>query len=137
MIVRGKQSQNDKEIKRALDELRGNTGAETATDRPLTDLEKLSFLAAAVKEAPLPEEEPKAGFMWKRYYDASGVIMWELAPDPSYVDPDGSYTNPIVYAAGMTVTAGLYYTDGADVWECIKDGIPESFGDTDYFNIIT
>ena len=119
MIYHGKKKQSEKEMIRAVNELRGNTGAKAAADRPLTALEKLALMAEAVQEAPYPTEAPKAGYMYQRYYDATGVIMWEEVADPSYTEPEGTYTNPIAYADGMTVKAGLFYTDGGNVWECV------------------
>lgn len=51
---------------------------------------------------------------------------------------DGTdYLRPIMYEIGMEVHNGLWYTDGADIWEAIADGTPESFADVNYFDIIT
>ena len=50
--------------------------------------------------------------------------------------PSGDYLNPIPYEVGMTVTVGLFYTDGDDIWECIKTGAPSGFDDKAYFDII-
>lgn len=49
--------------------------------------------------------------------------------------PIGDYTHPIPYEAGMTVEAGKFYTVGDDVWEALRDGAPEYFGDS-YFDVI-
>lgn len=136
MIIHGKKKESEKEAIRLIRELRGESGGATATDRPLTTLEKIALMAEAVQEAPLPSEAPKAGYMWRRYYDATGVIMWEEVPDPDYVEPEGTFTNPIEYTEGMTVTAGLFYTDGENVWECLQDGTPEGFDDPAYFDIL-
>lgn len=136
MIIRGNKEPtgNEKKMIAALEELRGNSNA--AADRPLTLLEKLALMAEAVQEAPLPAEQPKAGYMWKRYYDATGIIMWQEVPDPDYVEPEGTYLNPIPYSDGMRVKKGLFYTDGADIWECKKSGKPSGFDDTAFFDII-
>ena len=50
--------------------------------------------------------------------------------------PSGEYTNPIPYEQGMTVTVGLFYTDGEDIWEAIQTGTPSGFDDKAYFDII-
>lgn len=135
-VTHRKDSGAEKELEAAVKELQGKTAA-TAGGRPLTPLEKLALLAQAIPEQPAPSAQPKRGYMWKRYYDATGVIMWEEVPDPNYTEQEGSYTNPIQYAAGMTVNAGKWYTDGENVWEALKDGVPRGFDDPVYFDIIT
>ena len=50
--------------------------------------------------------------------------------------PIGDYVNPIQYKGGMSVESGLFYTDGDNIWEAVKTGIPVSFEDTEYFDII-
>lgn len=135
-VTHRRESGAGKELEAAVEELRGRTAA-TAGGRPLTTLEKLALMAEAITEQPAPSEEPKRGYMWKRYYDTTGVIMWEEVPDPDYSEPEGSYTNPIQYAAGMTVNTGKWYTDGENVWEALKNGVPLGFDDPEYFDIIT
>lgn len=62
---------------------------------------------------------------------------WEI-PDPNHIaEFDGTdYLCPITYIPGMEITIGLWYTDGEDIWEAIKDGIPQDFNDKNYFDII-
>ena len=48
----------------------------------------------------------------------------------------GDYLNPIHYTVGSFVKIGLFYTDGEDIWEAIKDGVPNNFDDTNFFDII-
>lgn len=50
--------------------------------------------------------------------------------------PTGDYANPIAYEPETAVTAGLWYTDGEDIWECIADGVPTGFDDTEFFDIV-
>ena len=52
------------------------------------------------------------------------------------VVPEGDYLNPIQYQEGMEVTKGLWYTDGASIWEAVKNGVPSGFDDKNYFDII-
>lgn len=64
-------------------------------------------------------------------------VWWEI-PDPDYIPQfDGTdYLRPITWEPNMEVITGLWYTDGVDVWEAIKNGIPISFEDREYFDII-
>ena len=48
----------------------------------------------------------------------------------------GDYLNPIHYTLGIEVKASLFYTDGDDIWEALKNGIPTGFNDREYFDII-
>ena len=50
--------------------------------------------------------------------------------------PEGDYTSPILYEPDMSVEEGKFYTDGDDIWEAKKSGIPSGFDDTEYFDII-
>lgn len=135
-VKQGKKNKEDVEIAKALRELKGETGAETA-ERELTALEKLSIMAEGIQEEPMPQEAPKEGYLWKRCYDVGGAaIVWELVPDPNCKPEEGSYTSPIEYKNGMEVKEGLYYTNGVMIWECIKSGIPSSFEDKEFFHII-
>lgn len=48
----------------------------------------------------------------------------------------GDYLNPLPYIHGIVVKAGLFYTDGDDIWEAKKTGTPVNFEDEEYFIII-
>lgn len=61
---------------------------------------------------------------------------FELVKDETSTAPQGDYTNPIPYEIGMGCAVGQFYTDGSDVWECIKNGTPDGFSDKEYFDII-
>lgn len=137
MIITGKNG-NNKEVKKIIAELRGKTNAETVTERPLSALEKLILMAEAIEEAPPPDTPSREGFLWRRRFSTeSGSIMWEEVPDPDYKkSQSGTYIDPVVYAQGMTVEAGKWYTDGADIWEALKSGSPSGFDDQEYFDII-
>lgn len=79
----------------------------------------------------------KIGFDWKVYYIGTIEYMREYIESATPPVNDGTdYLKPITYTAGMEVTTGLWYTDGADTWECIQSGIPADFTDTAYFDII-
>lgn len=50
---------------------------------------------------------------------------------------EGTYLKPYKYLSGMTIENGKwYYLDDIDLpQEAIKDGIPSSFNDIEYFDI--
>lgn len=62
---------------------------------------------------------------------------WEI-PDENYIpEYDGTdFLYPITWESNMNVISGLWYTNGENTWEAIKDGIPSSFNDKEYFDII-
>lgn len=64
-------------------------------------------------------------------------VWWEI-PDPNYVPEfDGTdFLRPITWVNGMEIIAGLWYSDGIETWEAIKNGIPRDFTDKEYFDII-
>ena len=62
--------------------------------------------------------------------------VFELIKDETTTIPQGDYTNPIPYEEGMECKIALFYTDGEDIWECIKNGTPDGFSDKEYFDII-
>ena len=79
----------------------------------------------------------KAGYKLKCYKIGDTVFKEIYVKDDEVIMNDGSdYTKPITYKDGMSVEKGLWYTDGSDVWECIKEGQPTSFSDKEYFDII-
>lgn len=65
---------------------------------------------------------------------AEGV--YELVKDEASELPSGDYINPITFVEGMTVETGKFYTNGDDIWEAMKDGVPTGFDDEEYFDII-
>lgn len=89
-----------------------------------------------VQEKPLAR---KRGFTLVPVIMSPTIIGWEFVEDESSV-PDGDYQNPIPYTQGMTVETGkFYYIDylGKDLpYEAIKTGIPLSFYDRNYFDVI-
>lgn len=115
------------------------------TEGNLTDQGKLALFASVIEVAEKPEENdvelpPKVGYKWVQQCQIQGGvprISWELVEDPDYIKiNDGTdYTKPVVWKAGMSVTTGLWYTDGENVREAIKDGVPASLEDKEYFDI--
>ena len=115
-------------------------------NRVLSTQEKLEMFADMIKEESKPVEDgvtlpPKEGYIWQRKMTMANdvpLISWELVEDPTYTKIyDGTdYTRPITYKPGMSVTKGLWYTDGSSIWECLKDGTPTDFSDKEYFDII-
>lgn len=80
----------------------------------------------------------KEGFLLKQIYDpAAHMIIWEYVEDPYYVPTqEGTFIDPITYVVGMEVEERKWYTDGDNIWEAIQSGVPESFEDRNYFEII-
>lgn len=58
--------------------------------------------------------------------DLGGGVL-EVVKKEAADMPSGDYLNPIPFVAPMTVTVGLFYTDGEDIWECIEGGMATSF----------
>lgn len=88
------------------------------------------------------EKSDKTGYLWKitKIGDVEVLKEYIEDPDASTDDHDGSdYTKPAYYTVGMTVTKGLWYCQESEadlVYECIKDGVPTSFTDTEYFDVV-
>lgn len=106
---------------------------------------KLLIESIKVEDKPTSEDGTelpyKAGYKWIQtcvWSNGAPIIQWEQVVDEDYIsENDGSdYTTPITYKSAMSVVKGLWYTDGSDVWECIKDGTPTGFDDKEYFDII-
>lgn len=66
----------------------------------------------------------------------SGTVVWELVSNKDFASHSGDYLDPIPFSAGDEIKSGLFYTDGDDIWESIKNGIPTSFNDKEYFDVI-
>lgn len=101
------------------------------------EIDKLSLLLDAIPVDNKPTDRP--GYMWKPIFNLANMkVGWEEVVDPDY-NPTGSgtYVDPYVYEDGMTVEIGMWYTDGDNIWEAIKTGIPTGFDDSEYFDIIT
>ena len=81
------------------------------------------------------EGSDKKGYNWKVYKIGDVVVKKEYI-EIETVNDGSDYTKPITYKVGMSVEKGLWYTDGSDVWEALKDGTPLSFADTEYFDIV-
>ena len=105
--------------------------------RPLNDMEKLQLLVSSIPTLPQPRSN-RVGFLWKPMYDSEqNVFGWEEIPDPYYKkNEDGTYLDPILFEEGMYVITDLWYTDGEDIWECIKEGYPRYFADKEFFDVI-
>ena len=67
----------------------------------------------------------------KEQYDGVGKVV-------EGTQPAGDYLNPIPYTVGMMVKNGMfYYLEDRDLPnEAIKDGVPDNFMDTEYFDIV-
>lgn len=105
--------------------------------QPMSDAELLTAILASVERGAMPRSGKEGYVLKETYIAAENRTIWEYIPDPYYVPTaDGSYLHPITYVDGMTVQTGLWYTDGSDIWECIKDGVPTGFGERAYFDII-
>lgn len=100
-----------------------------------------------ITEIVLKKITPKEGFLltdgdvitdvlFMRNIPAADV-WWEV-PDPDYVpEYDGTdYLRPITWENGMEISTGLWYTNGMDIWEAIKNGVPANFEDEEFFDIV-
>lgn len=93
----------------------------------------LELMADALDKAKPTIE--KQGFHLELTYN-EGMLVWEFVADEQPGGNDGTdYLRPITYIPGMSVTAGLWYTDGEDIWECIQTG-ENSEWTTQWFDII-
>ena len=91
--------------------------AERNAPKPKSTLE---LMADALDKAKPTIE--KQGFHLELTY-SEGMLVWEFVADEQPGGNDGTdYLRPITYIPGMSVTAGLWYTDGEDIWECIQTG---------------
>lgn len=108
----------------------------------ISDNRKMELLLASIPTLPQPRS--RAGYLWKMMYNAEGQCFgWEEVVDPYYYhEHKGTYTDPIPYVLGDTVTKytnpdpfegdGWYSYEG-DVKVCIKNGTPTDFNDEEYF----
>ncbi len=80
----------------------------------------------------------KAGYHFV-VYSVNGIeVRREYAADPDFAQPEGDYLHPIAYDEGMAIETGKwYYTDDPELpREAIASGIPASFDDAEFFDII-
>ena len=98
---------------------------DTMQKAPLSVDEKLMLLAESIQEEPYPKLPPKAGYKYQRIYStSSSMIVWTSVPDPD---------SPVTFFKGMSVTEGLYYTDGNDEYLCHRSGNVKSLQNAEYF----
>lgn len=90
------------------------------------------FLMGRIKNEEYLDLCDKQGYRLHRI-DENAI---EFVKDEDYEAPMGDYLNPIPYEDGMEVNGGLFYTNGADIWEAIHDGVPSGFDDASIFDII-
>ncbi len=106
---------------------------DTAPEK-LTNDKKLELMLAAIPEEPMPDSEPKLGYKWQPMYTPSSGFAWELVEDPAAL---GTKQNPRYWLAGMTARLGHYYTvDGKVLKMAVNEGIPASWEDTAYWEVI-
>lgn len=100
----------------------------------LTNDRKLELMLAAIPEEPMPDSEPKLGYKWQPMYTPSSGFAWELVEDPTAL---GTQNNPRYWLTGMAVRLGHYYTmDGVALKMAVNEGIPASWEDTAYWEVI-
>lgn len=93
------------------------------------------FLADRLTEDEYLASVNKVGYHIERIDERTLQLVEDAEAETKNDGTD--YLRPISYENGMSVEAGLWYTDGEDIWEAIADGTPESFTDTNFFDIIT
>lgn len=116
-----------------------DTPQDELSDNELKQLLKDEILnSVVVGKRPV---EGKEGFhLVPKLYGTT--IIWEFEEDENYHSNDnsnlgdGTYLHPISYINGLNVETGKWYTDNVDIWEAVKDGVPENFNDKEYFDII-
>lgn len=88
---------------------------------------------------PKPRGSEKVGYTLKPKFDGT-AIYWDFEENENtfeeQVEALGTYLSPYRYIQGMAVKAFYWYTDGDNVWEALKAGIPNDFNDREYFDII-
>lgn len=82
------------------------------------------------------EPSDKKGCLFKVFKIGDVVVKKEYIPENDILNDGTDYTKPITYKEGMSVSTGLWYTDGNDIWEGKKDGVPGRFGDDEFFDVI-
>lgn len=135
-----------KEEMSVLRETMEETGRSYDDAGNLTEQGALALFARAIQVDEKPTEDgvelsSKEGYKWVPKCDVTNGtprISWELVEDKDYANVnDGTdYTRPIKWKKGALVLAGMWYTDGASVWEAITDGTPEDFSDEMFFDVI-
>jgi hypothetical protein len=116
--------------------LRERTEAEIR-ERTLTALVD-SLIAAK------PEAEKKGFDLVPTFQSDNGTVVWEYVAREQ-TEARGSYTNPIPWEPGMPVYAGVNPDYASDGWyineglpqRCIKDGIPDTFSDPEFWEVIS
>lgn len=102
-------------------------------NRSLTDSELLAAMVQSVTRPPMPEAR-EGYLLLERFVPGQNRTLWEYTPDPSSGSaPQGTQENPIPFAAGMEAVQGLWYSQGAQVRQCIQSGVPEGLDDPLFF----
>lgn len=109
----------------------------------LSDEELKAMFEQELKDSMTVDTKPadKVGFRTVPILTGT-TISWtfeKLPDEPTEDQPSASgddYLDPITYVEGMEVVLGKWYTDGEDTWEAIASGVPTSFADTAFFDII-
>lgn len=95
------------------------------------------FIADRLTEDEYLASVNKVGYHVERIDERTFALVTDEEVSEVSENDGTDYLRPITYSEGMTVEAGLWYTDGNDIWEAIASGTPESFADANYFDIIT
>ena len=100
----------------------------------LTNDKKLELMLAAIPEEPMPDSEPQLGYQSQPMYTPSSGFAWELVEVPTAL---GTQRNPRYWLAGMAVKLGHYYTtDGVTLKMAVAEGVPASWEDTAYWEVV-
>lgn len=70
-------------------------------------------------------------------YNLDADITVDTVSYTAVITPYCSVLEPIQYEDGMEVAIGNRYTDGDDVYLCIRSGVPGSISDTEYLTLET
>lgn len=73
------------------------------------------------------------------WIDVDYKLDADITVDPetytAVITPYCRVLEPVLYENGMEVAIGNRYTDGEDIYMCIRSGIPESIADTEYLTL--
>lgn len=98
----------------------------------LTDAKKLQLFLDSIPVAQVPSE-PKLGYKWEPMYSGATGFAWELVEDVNAV---GTNNNPWYWVDNMSVTLGMFYTNGTIKKVAIDEGVPTGFDDSNYFEVV-
>lgn len=101
----------------------------------LDDNKKLELLLKSFSSQDYPvDEDPGVGYKWIPAFDKDKGFIWQSEFD---IDAFGTENQPLYWNNEMRVWKDYYYKDiDNNIKIALKNGIPESFEDKEYFKSI-